>query len=51
MTRIAAGMTALKPQEFASFHANRAGADLRGPTEDQRMTLDVEFSNGGNTVP
>ena len=49
MTRIAAGMTALKPQEFASFHATGPELTSAGLTEDQRMTLDVEFSNGGNT--
>ena len=49
MTRIAAGVTALKPQEFASFHATDPELASAGLTEDQRMTLDVEFSNGGNT--
>ena len=49
MTRIAAGMSALKPQEFASFHATGPELTSAGLTEDQRMTLDVEFTNGGST--
>lgn len=51
MTRIAAGVTALKPQEFASFHATDPELASAGLTEDQRMTLDVEFSNGGIPSP
>ena len=49
IARIAEGMSAFKPDEFASFHILEQELVSAGLTEEERMTFNVEFVNGGET--
>lgn len=49
MTRIAEGLSQLKPAEFASFHATSQELEAAELTEADRMTLTAEIENNGET--
>lgn len=49
MTRIAAGLSALKPVEYASFHATASELSNYSLDEASRITFLAEFKNGGET--
>lgn len=47
MTRIAEGLSALKPSEFSSFHAVSQELSAAELSESQRVTFQAEIDNGG----
>lgn len=50
MTRIAAGLSSLKPNSFASFYATEADIRNCGLDEASRTTFMAEFKSGGETL-
>lgn len=44
MTRIAAGLSSLKPSEYASYYADENELFSRGLTADKRLVLNAEFN-------
>lgn len=46
MTRIASGLSSLKPSEYASFDADANELFSKELTEDKRMVLNAEFKSG-----
>ena len=50
MTRIAAGLSSLKPNSFASFYATEADLRNCGLDEASRTTFMAEFKSGGETL-
>lgn len=47
MTRLAAGLSSLKPEDFSSFHATNQDLEAAELSENLRTTVQVEFDNGG----